>query len=41
MDIARSRPGEVIGLVTGPLTNLALALRIEPEPHSLLSPLNS
>ena len=35
-DIARSRPGEVIGLVTGPLTNLALALRIEPELPLLL-----
>ena len=35
-DAARSRPGEVIGLVTGPLTNLALALRIEPELPRLL-----
>lgn len=35
-EIARSRPGEVIGLVTGPLTNLALALRIEPELPTLL-----
>ena len=34
--IARSRPGEVIGLVTGPLTNLALALRIEPDLPLLL-----
>ena len=33
---ARARPGEVIGLVTGPLTNLALALRIEPELPRLL-----
>ncbi|MFD4180826.1 nucleoside hydrolase [Rhodococcus sp. NPDC058514] len=34
VDIARERPGEVTGLVTGPLTNLALALRLEPElPH--------
>lgn len=33
---ARSRPGEIIGLVTGPLTNLALALRIEPELPRLL-----
>lgn len=31
VELARSRPGEIIGLVTGPLTNLALALRIEPE----------
>ncbi|MGI8458729.1 MAG: nucleoside hydrolase [Propionibacteriaceae bacterium] len=28
---ARAHPGELVGLVTGPLTNLALALRIEPE----------
>ena len=27
---ARTHPGELIGLVTGPLTNLALALHIEP-----------
>jgi inosine-uridine nucleoside N-ribohydrolase len=27
---ARAHPGELIGLVTGPLTNLALALRAEP-----------
>lgn len=36
VDEARSRPGEVTGLVTGPLTNLALALRIEPELPRLL-----
>lgn len=36
VDYARRRPGEVIGLVTGPLTNLALALRIEPELPRLL-----
>ena len=35
-ETARSRPGEVIGLVTGPLTNLALALRIEPNLPMLL-----
>ncbi|MFC4604596.1 nucleoside hydrolase [Rhodococcus kronopolitis] len=36
VEVARSRPGEVTGLVTGPLTNLALALRMEPElPHLL------
>ncbi|MCX5046627.1 nucleoside hydrolase [Aldersonia sp. NBC_00410] len=35
-DLVRSNPGEVTGLVTGPLTNLALALRIEPDlPHLL------
>ncbi len=28
---ARAHPGELIGLATGPLTNLALALRLEPE----------
>ena len=33
---ARDRPGELIGLVTGPLTNLALALRIEPGLPRLL-----
>jgi purine nucleosidase len=36
IELARSRPGQVIGLVTGPLTNLALALRIEPELPRLL-----
>ncbi len=29
-DAARARPGELVGLVVGPLTNLALALRIDP-----------
>ncbi|ADG96902.1 Inosine/uridine-preferring nucleoside hydrolase [Segniliparus rotundus DSM 44985] len=33
---ARSKPGELVGLVTGPLTNLALALRAEPELPRLL-----
>ena len=33
---ARERPGELIGLVTGPLTNLALAMRIEPALPRLL-----
>jgi purine nucleosidase len=33
---ARARPGELVGLVTGPLTNLALALRAEPELPGLL-----
>ncbi|MFC9789262.1 nucleoside hydrolase [Rhodococcus sp. NPDC127528] len=36
VDLARSRPGEITGLVTGPLTNLALALRIEPALPTLL-----
>ena len=29
-------PGEVLGLVTGPLTNLALAVKLEPELPRLL-----
>jgi purine nucleosidase len=33
---AREHPGELIGLVTGPLTNLALAIRIEPSLPRLL-----
>lgn len=33
---AHERPGELIGLVTGPLTNLALALRAEPSLPTLL-----
>ena len=33
---AHDRPGELIGLVTGPLTNLALALRVEPALPRLL-----
>ncbi|BBZ49335.1 nucleoside hydrolase [Mycobacterium heidelbergense] len=33
---AHAHPGELIGLVTGPLTNLALALRAEPELPTLL-----
>jgi purine nucleosidase len=36
IELARSRPGQIIGLVTGPLTKLALALRIEPELPRLL-----
>ncbi|UGT45643.1 nucleoside hydrolase [Nocardia yamanashiensis] len=31
VELVRAHPGEIIGLCTGPLTNLALALRIEPE----------
>src|SRR6185312_9985782 len=30
IDAAHSHPGKLIGLVTGPLTNLALAVRAEP-----------
>jgi len=33
---AREYPGELIGLVTGPLTNFALALRLEPALPRLL-----
>ncbi|ORW94710.1 nucleoside hydrolase [Mycobacterium sp. IEC1808] len=33
---ARAYPGELVGLVTGPLTNLALALRAEPALPALL-----
>jgi purine nucleosidase len=33
---AHDRPGELIGLVTGPLTNLALAMRLEPTLPRLL-----
>lgn len=36
VDVARRHPGEVTGLVTGPLTNLALALRSEPALPLLL-----
>lgn len=36
VDMARERPGEIIGLVLGPHTNLALALEIEPELPRLL-----
>lgn len=36
VDLARERPGELVGLVLGPHTNLALALEIEPELPRLL-----
>lgn len=36
VDIARARPGEVTGVVTGPSSTLAHALRIEPRLPSLL-----
>ncbi len=36
VDLVREHPGEIIGLCTGPLTNLALALRIEPRLPQLL-----
>ncbi|QCQ91026.1 nucleoside hydrolase [Rhodococcus sp. SGAir0479] len=31
IDLTRERPGELVGLVTGPLTNLARAVRADPE----------
>ncbi|MDQ1180390.1 nucleoside hydrolase [Rhodococcus sp. SORGH_AS_0301] len=36
VDLARENPGELVGLVTGPMTNLALALRLEPALPVLL-----
>lgn len=36
VDEARAHPGEITGLITGPLTNFALALRREPELPRLL-----
>lgn len=36
IDNARKRPGEITGLITGPLTNLALAVKLEPELPRLL-----
>lgn len=36
VDAARAHPGELIGVVIGPTTNLALALDIEPELPSLM-----
>ncbi|NLG54635.1 MAG: nucleoside hydrolase [Rhodococcus sp.] len=36
IETARARPGEVTGLVTGPLTTLALAIRQEPKLPQLL-----
>lgn len=36
VDTVRANPGEITGLVTGPLTNFALALRREPELPRLL-----
>lgn len=40
VDAARARPGELVGLVLGPHTNLALALEIEPELPRLLKRLH-
>lgn len=34
---ARRQPGRLVGLVTGPLTNLALAIRLEPRLPKLLN----
>lgn len=36
IESARARPGEITGLVTGPLTTLALAVRKEPDLPQLL-----
>lgn len=36
LDLARRRPGELTAVATGPLTNLALALRLEPRLPELL-----
>ncbi|WP_442941502.1 nucleoside hydrolase [Nocardia sp. NBC_00403] len=36
VELVRERPGQIVGLCTGPLTNLALALRVEPELPRLL-----
>ncbi|MBP1136697.1 inosine-uridine nucleoside N-ribohydrolase [Arthrobacter sp. PvP023] len=36
VDEVRKHPGEITGLITGPLTNFALALRREPELPQLL-----
>jgi len=36
IDLTREHPGELVGLVTGPLTNLALAIRADPELPSRL-----
>ncbi|MFQ6328963.1 nucleoside hydrolase [Nocardia sp. CWNU-33] len=36
VELVRERPGQIVGLCTGPLTNLALALRGEPELPRLL-----
>ncbi len=36
VDLVREYPGQLTGLVTGPLTNLALAIRREPDLPSLL-----
>ncbi|WP_069160893.1 nucleoside hydrolase [Nocardia altamirensis] len=36
VELVRAHPGEIVGLCTGPLTNLALALRLEPALPTLL-----
>lgn len=36
VDLVREHPGEIVGLCTGPLTNLALAIRTEPQLPQLL-----
>ncbi len=37
IEAARSRPGEITGLITGPLTNLAVAIKLEPDLPLLLN----
>lgn len=37
VDVARADPGGVVGLVTGPLTSLALAVKLEPRLPELLA----
>lgn len=40
VDAARAHPGELVGLVIGPATNLALALEIEPRLPELVASLH-
>lgn len=37
IDTVRAEPGRIVGLVTGPLTNLALAIRLDPGIVDLLA----
>ena len=37
IDAVRAEPGRIVGLVTGPLTNLALAIRLDPDIVDLLA----
>src|SRR5699024_4064978 len=40
VDAARAHPGELVGLVLGPHTNLALALELDPDLPQLLKELH-